>query len=152
MLKNNHGITLTVLVVTIIVIIILASIVITTSNSLIKDTKSKSIVSNMYLVKAKAEAIYDDYNFAEEGTLPGTQVAVSSLSTYGVSPTGNKEDDEAWYRWNKSNLETLGLDPEMLPSSGEYIVNYSTGEVIYTLGNKDDLGNTRYTLTQMTGK
>lgn len=152
MLKNNHAVTLSSLVVTIIVILILAGVTITTSDFLIIDTKSKAIVSNMYLIKGKAEAIYEEYEFSEDITLPGTQVSVFTLYSYGVSASENEEDakvDNVWYKWDKTTLAELGFDPEMLSGTAEYIVNYETGEVIYTAGIKDIKGNIKYKLTEV---
>lgn len=154
MIKNNRGVTLSALVVTIIVIMILAGVTVTTSDLLIKDTKAKSVVSNMYLVKGKAETLYEDYQFSNNTTLPttdtklGTKVDVSSLATYGVSSTGDTEVDGTWYKWNKAVLEANGLEPGMLGGTSEFIVNYATGEVIYTAGVRDDSGTVKYKLSQ----
>ena len=128
---------------------ILAGVTVTTSDLLIKDTKAKSVVSNMYLVKGKAETLYEEYSFSETGTLPGTKVDVSSLSSYGVTASGNTEEDDAWYRWNKAVLESNGLEPGMLGGTAEFIVNYATGEVIYTAGVKNDSGVSKYKLSDM---
>lgn len=156
MIKNNRGVTLSVLVVTIIVIMILAGVTITTSDLLIKDTKAKSVVSNMYLVKGKAETLYEDYQFSTAGVLPdssatlGQKVDVSTLTTYGVTSTGDTEVDSTWYRWGKSVLEANGLEPGMLGGTSEFIVNYATGDVIYTAGIRDDSGTVKYKLSQFT--
>lgn len=147
MLKKNKGVTLSVLVVTIVVIFILAGITISTSDMLIKDTKKKDIIANMYIVKGKAEVIYDDYKFSEEDAthLAGTSVSSSDVASYNATTNA----DDLWYRWDKATLSNLGLDPEMLQGSGQFIVNYNTGEVIYTLGCEGESGNTIYTLTDM---
>lgn len=143
MLKNNKGVTLTVLVVTIIVIIILAGVTISSSDSLIKNTKVKNMVTNMYLIQAKAEALYEEYQFngTETGYI-GEQV--TDLNTYNVVDNGK------WYKWDKNTIKDLGFDENMLSSGGDFIVNYATGEVIYTKGLKDDDGNVKYTLTDLT--
>lgn len=154
MIKNNRGVTLSILVVTIIILIILASVTITTSNLLIRVTESKAVVSNMYLVKGKAESLYEEYEFLGD-TLPdednflGKKVSVASLVIYGVVSNGNTEEDNTWYKWTKNTLENNGLDPEMLSEDAEYIVNYETGEVIYTIGVKDNSGNINYKLTDI---
>lgn len=147
MIKNANGVTLAILVVTIIVILILAGTTITTSDLLIRDTKSKTITTNMFVVKAKAETVYDDYMFAENTTnLPGTE-AKSKASSYVTVQT-----EDLWYEWNKDTLKSLGLDESMLSGSNTFIVNYATGEVIYPTGVKDDDGNMKHTLSEITGK
>lgn len=145
MLKNNKGVTLTVLVVTIIVIIILAGVTISSSDSLIKNTKVKNMVTNMYLIQAKAEALYEEYQFnGTETVLRGEHVTGADLNIYNVVDNGK------WYKWDKTTITQLGFDENMLSSGGDFIVNYATGEVIYTKGLKDDDGNVKYTLTDLT--
>lgn len=154
MIKNNRGVTMSILVVTIIVIMILAGVTITTSNFLIRNTKAKAVISNMYLVKAKAESLYEEYEFSGD-TLPtedeflGKRVTVSSLRMYNVESSGNIEEDNTWYIWTETTVQNNGLDTEMLSDGAEYIVNYATGEVIYTTGVKDNLGAVNYKLTDM---
>lgn len=145
MLKNNKGITLISLVVTIIVISILAVTVFATSNSLILDTKMKTVLANMYLVKGKVETIYEEYKFDDDNSvLVGTEYK-DSLEEYHV----NKKSSDLWYVWNKNTLTQVGLDNKMLSGRSNYIVNYTTGEIIYTSGCEDDNGNILYTLTEM---
>ena len=146
MIKNNSGVTMTSLAITVFVILILASVTITATDALARNTKSKAIITNMYLVRGKAESIYEEYQFSEEINLPGENVNVSTLSTYGVYSSGNTEDN-TWYRWTKTTLQNNGLAPEMLSEGAEYIVNYETGEVIYTAGIKKEGNIVKYKLT-----
>ena len=162
MIKNNKGVTLSALVITIIVILILSGITITTSNSLIKDTKAKNVLSNMYLVKGKLETIYEDYQFSDQESVltsagtntPGIATKVNNISTlsqYGVTSDGLGESDTTdkyWYEWDGEAITALGFDENMLPnSSAKYIVNYVTGEIIYTPGIKNNSGEIIYTYT-----
>ena len=151
MLKNNRGVTLSILVVTIVVIMILASVTVTTSDLLIKDTKSKSIISNMYLVKGKIEAVYDDYAFNTPTNagdiLKGTPVSSSSVSQYYTSPA--TPPTNYWYKIEASDLPNLGMDRSMLSGTAFYYVNYETGEVIYSNGVKDSTGNVKYKLSDI---
>lgn len=152
MIKNNRGVTLSALVITIIVILILAGVTITTSDFLIKDTKSKTIISNMYLIKGKVESIYEDYEFSKTTTLPGTNESASSLSAYGVTYSAVTEENDTWYRWNSATIKSLGFDENMLTGNAEYIVNYATGEVIYTKGIDDGSGTIKYKLSDIKNK
>lgn len=150
MLKNNHGITLSALIVTIIIIMILAGVTVSTSDLLLRDTKAKAIISNMYLVKGKVESMYDDYAFNEsKSVLVGINVEdISSLSEYGVTATGDTSD-ELWYIIDSGDLLNLGMDKSMLPGNAKYIVNYETGEVIYSLGVEDITGEITYKLSEI---
>lgn len=143
MLKNNKGVTLTMLVITIIIIVILAGTTITASDLLIKQTKSKNVTTNMILVKAKAEALYEEYTFNETAEESYVGTKVTDVSSYGAENTGK------WYKWGPSELASLGFDENMLANGGEFIVNYETGEVIYTLGVKEDSGDIKYTLSEL---
>ena len=162
MIKKSSGITLTSLVITIIVISILVGVSINASSLLIEDTKNKAIISNMYLIKGKVETIYDDYVFNENEDIlksAGTDKSnicikkeVSSLSEYGVAPDGKSPEetiDNFWYIWDRNTIINLGFDENMLSDGANYIINYATGEIIYTLGIKDNNGQIKYKLSEI---
>ena len=144
MLKNSKGVTLVDLVITIVVILILGASTITTSDMLIRDTKKKTIITNMYLVKSEVEAIYDEYQFSgDSAVLEGQSIA--NLLAYGITV----HEGDLWYMWGETVLSNLGLDPDMLSSGGKYIVNYTTGEILYTKGFREIDGTVKYTLTDL---
>ncbi len=145
MLKNNKGVTLTILVITIIVIIILAGTVITASNLIITSTKAKTVVTNMYLVQSKAEALNEEYEFNNIDTSNYIGKPISDLNSYGIAVNAG----DKWFVWDETTLVNLGFDNNMLSNGGEFIVNYKTGEVIYTKGVKDNDGVVKYTLTDL---
>lgn len=146
MFKKNRGVTLISLIITIMVISILAATIFITSVSLIKDTKIKTVASNMYLVKGKAETIYDEYNFSEDESVLVGEKYTEDVLKYGANISNN----DLWYKWNSNTLSSVGLDSDMLPRSAKFIVNYTTGEVIYTPGCEDENGDIVYTLSEMT--
>lgn len=141
MLKNNKGVTLSILVVTVIVIIILAGTTLVSSNLLIISTKAKTVVTNMYLVQAKAQALYEEYQFNKTDKSNYFGVNETNVSSYSVNDNGY------WYKWTQSDLKNLGFDESMLESGGDFLVNYETGEVIYTKGVKDSAGQVKYKLS-----
>ena len=157
MLKNNHGVTLSILVVTIIVIFIIGGITISATSSLLIDTKAKNALSNMYLIKGKMETIYEEHQFSGKDLIyagtnnenVSTKVTdISTLSQYGISSDGTT--DNYWYIWDRDTLEALGFDRSMLQKEdSKYIVNYISGEVIYTKGVKSDSGEKLYTFTDI---
>lgn len=146
MLKNNKGVTLSILVITIIVTIILAGTVITASNLIITSTKAKTVVTNMYLIQGKAEALNEEYEFNNIDISNYAGKVVSDLNGYGVMANAG----DKWFEWDEATLIDLGFDKNMLSNGGEFIVNYTTGEVIYTKGVKDNDGIVKYTLTDLT--
>ncbi len=159
MLKNQKGVTLTVLVVTIIVLGILANITISTTTDLMHDSKIKTYITNMSMVKAKAETIYEKYEFENDtsdstnglGTGDdniGEKVDVSELGKYSIESDGTS--DNYWYKWTETTLSNNGFSPEMLKSSGEcFYVNYRSGEIVYSKGFKGTGTKTIYSLTEM---
>lgn len=144
MLKSNKGVTLIILVITIIVMSILAGVTIKASNQLITDTQKKAKITNMYIIKAEIEAMYDEYQFSEEmSVLKGTYT--EDVSQYGVT---FKEED-LWFIWDRDTIKNLGFDENMLTGNEYYIVNYATGEIIYSKGIKDEVGKVEYTFSDI---
>lgn len=153
MIKNNRGITMIMLVVTIIVLLILTGVSINTSETFMTDIRASRIISNMELVKSKAENIYEANQFdSENNSLIGTTV---TLSTSIISSeenklikdkTGKNISELVWYRWDRNTLTSLGLDEKMLDSAEDYFyVNYENSEVVCSSGTKFD-GVTYYSM------
>lgn len=158
MLKNQNGVTVAALVVTIIVLGILASVTISVTTDLMTDSKVKTYITNMLLVQGKAESLYEKYEFEGTSDNPdadigneymGTKTDLNSLETFKKYLDGTN-NDKYWYKWTQNTLSNNGLDPEMLTSGSEYyLVNYESGEVIYSKGFKGEGSTTYYTLTEM---
>jgi len=150
MLKNEKGVTLTVLIITIAVMLIIAGATITTSELILRDARIKTAITGMYLAKAKASAIYSDWEFNKHlSNLPGSHISVDKLARFGVTPEGDTKIDDFWYEWTQDDIRELGLDETLLKDGAEYFVNYVSEEIIYTPGVKDSDGNMVYTLSEM---
>ena len=67
MLRENKGITLTVLAVTIIVTGIIITITIMSGSELIQNSKKNKLKSNLYLIQTKAENLLENYLFDFDG-------------------------------------------------------------------------------------
>lgn len=155
MIKNQKGVTLSALVITIIVLAILVGVTVGATTNLMSDSKIKTYITNMLLVQAKAESLYEKYQF--EGTdlgtgneYMGTKESITNMEKYNISP--DSTTDEFWYKWTQDTLSKNGLDPEMLESSSEsYFVNYESGEVVYSEGFVDTDGLRYFSLTEMLG-
>lgn len=158
MLKNNKGITLTILVVTILVILILASITITSADTVLTKTRIQNATTNMKLLNSKIVALYEqyDFNLTPESSYIGTKCEhPDELNVYGVIVS----EDDKWYIINRNDLPSLGFDIELLKEvtddptkipelqQEKYIVNYVSGEIIYTTGVQDENNERIYTLT-----
>lgn len=155
--KNQNGVTITILVVTIIVFAIILGVTISVSTELLSDTKLKSYISEMLLVQSKAKSIGETLNF--EGILGKTDAdSRNKIIALGLEgKVGNKFNGNGrlnndkhkaqvsniaksgtasslWYIWDANVLKANGFDPQMLAEGQYYIVNLSTGEIIYSQG------------------
>ena len=162
MLKNNKEITLILLIVTVIVILILAAITIESVDTVLTRTRLQNAAANMKLIQAKVESMNEEYEFNETplGEYVGEKVEDDTyLNTYGVIILAN----DKWYVWDREVIASLGFNPDMLkevkpeqqvsPKEREkekYVVNYSTGEVIFTTGVEDETDGRVYTIKQIT--
>lgn len=146
-IRKNNGITLVALVITIIVLIIIASISITGTLQDTDETKDNVAISELGIVQ---HAILERKTKAQltKEELPGQSVTSTQLqqvideieekSGTTITLEGNPEDyklldDEA--------LQDLGMENY----KSEYIVNYSTGEVIDITRQVTEDGTVLYT-------
>ena len=146
-IRKNNGITLVALVITIIVLIIIASISITGILQDTDETKDNVAISELGMVQ---HAILERKTKAQltKEELPGQSVTSTQLqqvideikakSGTTITLEGNAEDyklldDEA--------LQDLGMENY----KSEYIVNYSTGEVIDITRQVTEDGTVLYT-------
>ena len=127
MIKNEKGVTLVALIITKIVMIILASITIAASSNLNKESQVKNLKTNMLLIQAKAEEIYNKKEYGEIEELPGEEVTDSGA----LSALGGDKDNIRHLKKDTNYPEGLKVD------SDEFYVNYKTGEVYSKTGFND---------------
>lgn len=153
-MKNNNGVTIMMLVIIIIVLVILAGVSLTSSNSFMKEVRASRIITNMELIKSKAEIIYESNQFdSTNNLLVGTNVTLnnslisSEENNLIKSKTGKNISEMDWYRWDKNTLRDNGLDEKMLGTSEDYFyINYQYGEIMSSFGTNFDEVN-YYSLT-----
>ena len=145
MIKKENGITITALVIMIIILLILTGISATAGYSVVRDMRVGKVISNMTMVQAKAETIYDDYKFNGK-ELKGTKEDVLELNE--KESVQIETDKGEWYKWDQSTLNSVGLDPDMIGKEAFFLVNYETGEVLYSVGTKYD-GTQYHSLTAL---
>ena len=131
-IRKNNGITLVALVITIVLLLIIAGISITGTIRGEKQTKESVAVSELNMVQ---HAILERKTKAQltKEELPGQSVTSTQIqqvideiekkSGTTISLKGNTED---YKLLNAEALQDLGMENY----KSEYIVNYSTGEVI----------------------
>ena len=132
--------------------IILASITIVASNNLRNKTKLKNLQTNMLLVQAKIEEIYNKYQYGntvdfpttgegndKKAVLPGESVSDDEIKQILYSKENltndekNKEDEFIKHLTHDMNSGKLGLEVD----DDDLYVNYKTGEVYSSEGYDD---------------
>ena len=148
MLRNNKGITLTVLIITVIVMIIIVGGGIKIGTRAIEKAKLEDIKTNMLSIKTKAKTIEEKYSFGDIETLVGTELDKTTLNSNLQTELGEK----TVYKWDQNILNEQGLTQIEVDDSKFYIVYYdtenSTCEVYYSAGFTID-GQTKYSLTDL---
>lgn len=167
-LKEEKGISLSVLVIMIIVIIILAGISINQGTELLKTTNVETYVTNMITIRAKAKVYAEEVNaetwdvqdkstkrtelYAEKYNM--TKPANESELIAKVDDSVNKGNGCECYEITKETLSKMGLDDLAKETNdGDYVVVYDAGDytnldILYTPGINYE-GNTYYTLSSM---
>ncbi len=117
MMKEEKGVTLVALIITIIVMLIIAGTTIATSNIIEKSTEQQ-ILTNLTLIHAKVQIIMEKVSF--NGETEGYYIGI---------PLGDGR-----YEYDQDTLNSIGLHG--IKINGEkYIVNYTTGDIIYMKGD-----------------
>lgn len=156
MVKDKKGITMITLVITIVVMLIIAGITVQGSQRLLRDSELKTEITNMLLIQARAEVIYDKNQFDDTVKLVGTPITNELATKYSIPD--DPDQLKKWYIWDneenvpegsisaKSEIEDLKIK---LKSGEFYIVNYEDSEVIYSEGYRDSDGNVVYSLSKL---
>ena len=137
MLRNNKGITLTILVVTIIVMLILAAVTMSININTNKTVDLKAVVANMELIRNAAQAYSDKYfdNEVEGVILPGTKNgstdAIIQRLLQEIYEEGTEmEVSQYWYKLDNEALKQMNIDIELFDDEA-YFVDYNSMNVAY---------------------
>ncbi len=148
MLKNEKGITLTVLIITIIIMIILVGVGIKIGTDAVEKAKLEDIKTNMLSIKTKAKTIEEKFSFGDIENLVGTELDKTTLSSSLQTELGEK----TVYKWDQNILNEQGLSQIKVDDSKFYIIYYdtenSTCEVYYSIGFTVN-GQTKYSVTDL---
>jgi len=155
MIKNNsNGITLVALIVTIIVLLIILSITIISADDLIGEVQNNRLKSVMYLVKARAESVWEDYLFDETDNL-GDKVVTpeqrEQIENVGWSEINN--DDVEYRIWSIEKLNEEGIETKNLSENQIFIIKYDKNsnevDVAINKGILDENGEKQYSLSDL---
>lgn len=149
-MKNQKGISLISLVITIVVILILISISTYTGINNVKESRDSAVKTELKLVQQAVLQKYTKYNLiGDQSILPGNSYEDFTELNDIIGQIAEKteitielKDDEYsnYYLLDTISLQELGITN----TEDEYIVNYTTGEVINktrlaTSGSKEPL-------------
>ena len=158
-IKQEKGITLTVLVTTIIVLLIIAGIGINYGRDTIQKAHLEELETNMLLIKAKAKGLVEEANtkiglptasgYAEKQTSVRQELYIGTAGMVKVdtAPSGIPQADNL-YEVTEKTLSNWGLDDIKLEENEKYIVKLddvgTEVEVYNTIGYDD-----KYSLTEI---
>lgn len=154
MLRNEKGVTMAMLIITVIVMVVVASIAMTAGSNLRKKTELADRVSQMQLIQAKAEEIYNEHLY-KGSKLIGQEVTLNE---------GDEIRNEKWYKLSSEDMKSMGID--FTPTDEYYYcVKYDLTEenseegvdkedidpidVYYSGGYESTNGNMYYTLEKL---
>lgn len=149
-MKENKGITLLALIITIIVMLILASVVIRYGTKEIEKAKLEDLQATMLLIQGKSKIIIDKEGFGESYDNTG-MIKLEEASNYDISllqsVLSGIEDKSNLYIWEQTAMDNNNIDVTITPTQF-YVIDYSTGEIYYSLGYSTDSG-IYYSLTDI---
>ena len=157
-MNNEDGITLTQVLILLVIILVICAISTYIFNQHIKTEGETSIKANMLVIQGKCNVSKEKADIVstqEQTNTTGNKVEIAEEESkiYGQKISEIKDSDEiikaflplgilneseydSYYALSDSDLQSLKVD--FINEKGAYyLVNYDTGEVIYTLGIDD---------------
>ena len=151
-IKNNKGVTITVLVLTIIIMLILFGITFSSATDLLRNSQKNKMKTMLYMVQSRAQILLDDFLFENDGgdeattktqingldsgeiqeALKGTYIEnITDLKNVGYE-LGNDALPEKSVRiycsWNEQTLTDQGIDTKNLAEGDTIIIQYNISE------------------------
>ena len=137
-IKNNKGVTLTILVITIIVMFVLFGITYSSATDLLKNTQRNKMRTMLYMVQSRAQILLNEYLFENDGELASvddTKIQsflkgsvcknVSEFNSVGFPDTTIPGKDTMIYcSWNETTLKEQGIDTNNLTNGDTIIIQY----------------------------
>lgn len=145
-MKNNHGITLVVLIVTVIIMLILASTAVYTGLNSIEQSKIVAFISEMRIVQSQVNYIYEkisqgDTSYAGKGqeiaslpseTLTKIQTAITAVNLECAIKEETQKVVTNYRYFSINNLKDLGIKDATM----DVIIDFQNRSVISTKGVK----------------
>ena len=110
----------------------------------LKEEKAQKHETEMLTIKGKVKILSEESTIKSDESLIKGRKLSENLEDEEIKKLIDKkiiseeeEDFDKYYILDNSNLEEIGLE-EIQLNKGYYVVNYKTGEIIYTQGIKID--------------
>ena len=138
-MNKKSGVTLIILIVTIIVMIIILGITVSSFNDLLKNTQRDRLKTNLYLIKARAEVLLEDFKFQFENELEKNNPTISTdnIEKYlggTLIPSSSREvlvmgfpsaSSKVYYcAWDMETLRNQGIDTSNIASNDVFVIRY----------------------------
>lgn len=174
-MKNNHGVTMVVLVITIVLLLILASISINVGSNIIERSNLENLKTDMLLIKVKGKEYVENANFnlgtgfdkltdeqekskrieTAKAQLKGTELQSASElnSKFGITSEQFEQEKtnlSFYYKLSSKDLEDIGM--QEMKSKGIFIIKYNIKEMTVEIYNTEGLendGKTYYVLSEL---
>lgn len=150
MIKSNKGITIVALIITVVVMLILITVTIEIGTEEIEKAKLEDLKTTMLLIKGRAQIVADKEEFGETYDNTG-MVKLSETTTYNTTNLQTifegLEDASNLYIWEQTAMDNNSIFVT-ITTTDFYVIDYSTGEVYYSLGYLDG-DTTYYSLTDI---
>lgn len=152
MLRDKKGVTLGVLIVAIILMLIIFGITMNAGTDLLKNSDKNRLMTNLYLIRARADSLLEDYLFDGSDNL-GTRATSDQITSVGFTENAEGSTRYIYAAWNTSKLKEQGISTENVASTETFIVQYDTEtddvDVASTKGFEEDDGTIKYKLSDL---
>lgn len=152
MLRDKKGVTLGTLIIAIILMFIIFGITMNAGTDLLKNSDKNRLMTNLYLIRARADSLLEDYLFDGTNNL-GTEATSDQITAVGFTENAEGSTRYIYTVWNNSKLEEQGISTENVATTETFIVQYDiekdSVDVASTKGFEENSGTIKYKLSDL---
>ena len=150
MIKSEKGMSFISTIILVIIIIAIACLAVYFTRNEVSKEKTEDIKTDMLRVEAKVQEISGNYTLEKkEELLIGTKLSdmmeEDNIKEFLEKRLFDSEEKEKeYYVLNQENLNELNLGNVVLEKDSYYIVEYTSNQVYYTKGYRNENGDIHY--------
>ena len=138
-MRNFFKWTLSVIILTMLVILAIHFV-----EGQVDKNVQEDIKTEMLQVQAKSKIVLEKHHVDSNNALIGEKMDDSLIEEkYNITDIAN------YYKWTKEVLQEQGIKDSVINENDYYLINYETGEVVYSEGYKTEDGNVYYKLSEI---